>query len=125
MIPLLCLGWSIATFLTPLGAASFPLMLGLRFLVGAFEAPIVPAMSITNAVWVPRHELARSQIMIPAALSGGIMVGYPLVTIITVQVAQTNNWALPFYVGVSAQPLFGETAGETTEPVAEIEHTSG
>ncbi len=67
------------------------------------------------------------------------MVGYPLVTIITVQVAQTNNWALPFYMGsgtvfvaaiimalgVSAQPLFGETAGETTEPVAEIEHTSG
>ncbi len=94
MIPLLCLGWSIATFLTPLGAASFPLMLGLRFLVGAFEAPIVPAMSITNAAWVPRHELARAQIVIPAALNGGIMVGYPLVTLITVQF----GWPWVFYV---------------------------
>ena len=61
MIPYLCLGWSIATLLTPLGASAFWLMLVLRFLVGAFEAPIVPAMSITNAAWVPRHELARAQ----------------------------------------------------------------
>ena len=94
LIPILCLCWSVATFITPLGAASFPLMLGLRFLVGAFEAPIVPAMSITNAAWVPRHELARAQIVIPAALNGGIMVGYPLVTMITVQF----GWPWVFYV---------------------------
>ena len=94
LIPILCLCWSVATFITPLGALSFPLMLGLRFLVGAFEAPIVPAMSITNAAWVPRHELARAQIVIPAALNGGIMLGYPLVTFITVQL----GWPWVFYI---------------------------
>ena len=94
LIPYLCLGWSIATFLTPLGAMSFSLMLVLRFLVGAFEAPIVPAMSITNAAWVPRHELARAQTIIPAALNGGIMLGYPLVTGVT----SAYGWPAVFYL---------------------------
>jgi sugar phosphate permease len=94
LIPWLCLGWSVATLLTPLGASAFSLMLGLRFLVGAFEAPIVPAMSITNAAWVPRHELARAQTIIPAALNAGIMLGYPLVTFITVQL----GWPWVFYL---------------------------
>lgn len=94
MIPWLCLGWSIATVLTPLGALGFPLMLFLRFLVGGFEAPIVPAMSIANAAWVPRHELARAQTVIPAALNGGIMIGYPLVTFVTV----SFGWRWVFYL---------------------------
>lgn len=94
LIPYLCLGWSIATFLTPLGASSFYLMLILRFLVGAFEAPIVPAMSITNAAWIPRHELARAQTIIPAALNGGIMLGYPLVTGVT----GLYGWPAVFYL---------------------------
>ena len=94
LIPYLCLGWSIATFLTPLGATSFYLMLALRFLVGAFEAPIVPAMSITNAAWVPRHELARAQTIIPAALNAGIMIGYPLVTSVTA----AFGWPAVFYL---------------------------
>src|SRR5581483_2257061 len=94
LIPYLCLGWSVATFLTPFGAASFYFMLVLRFLVGAFEAPIVPAMSITNAAWVPRHELARAQMIIPAALNGGIMIGYPLVT----SVSGTYGWPAVFYL---------------------------
>jgi len=94
LIPYLCLGWSIATFLTPLGASSFYLMLVLRFLVGAFEAPIVPAMSITNAAWVPRHELARAQTIIPAALNAGIMIGYPLVTGVT----GAFGWPAVFYL---------------------------
>ncbi len=93
LIPWLCLGWSIATFLTPFGAVGFSLMLVLRYLVGGFEAPIVPAMSAANAAWVPRHELARAQTVIPAALNGGIMIGYPLVTTITLRL----GWAWVFY----------------------------
>jgi sugar phosphate permease len=93
LIPWLCLGWSIATFVTPWGALAFPLMLFLRFLVGGFEAPIVPAMSITNAAWVPRHELARAQTIIPAALNAGIMMGYPLVTSVTL----AFGWPAVFY----------------------------
>jgi sugar phosphate permease len=69
-------------------------MLGLRFLVGAFEAPIVPAMSITNAMWVPRQELARAQTIIPAALNAGIMLGYPLVTGVT----SAFGWPAVFYL---------------------------
>lgn len=94
LIPFLCLGWSLATLFTPLGALAFPLMLVLRFAVGGCEAPIVPAMSITNAAWVPRHELARAQSVIPAALNGGIMVGYPLVTSITL----AYGWEWVFYI---------------------------
>jgi len=69
-------------------------MLGLRFLVGGFEAPIVPAMSSTNAAWVPRHELARAQTVIPAALNAGIMLGYPLVTAVTIAL----GWQWVFYL---------------------------
>jgi sugar phosphate permease len=94
LIPWLCLGWSVATLLTPLGAAGFPFMLVLRYLVGGFEAPIVPAMSAANAAWVPRHELARAQTVIPAALNGGIMIGYPLVTAITLKF----GWPWVFYL---------------------------
>ncbi len=94
LIPWLCLGWSVATLLTPLGATGFTLMLVLRCLVGGFEAPIVPAMSAANAAWVPRHELARAQTVIPAALNGGIMIGYPLVTAITLQF----GWPWVFYI---------------------------
>ncbi|MBI3756507.1 MAG: MFS transporter [Deltaproteobacteria bacterium] len=94
LIPWLCLGWSVATLLTPLGAAGFPLMLTLRYFVGGFEAPIVPAMSAANAAWVPRHELARAQTVIPAALNGGIMIGYPLVTAITLKF----GWPWVFYL---------------------------
>ncbi len=105
LIPWLCLGWSMATLLTPLGAAAFPLMLALRYLVGGFEAPIVPAMSAANAAWVPRHELARAQTVIPAALNGGIMIGYPLVTAITVEC----GWPWVFYLcgGVGIIWAFG------------------
>ena len=105
LIPWLCLGWSVVTFLTPWGASAFWLMLSLRFLVGAFEAPIVPAMSIANAAWVPRHELARAQTVIPAALNAGIMLGYPLVTLVTVQL----GWPWVFYLcgGIGIAWAFG------------------
>ncbi|MBI3302597.1 MAG: MFS transporter [Deltaproteobacteria bacterium] len=105
LIPFLCLGWSVATLLTPFGGAVFFLMLGLRFLVGAFEAPIVPAMSNANAAWVPRHELARAQTVIPAALNAGIMLGYPLVTFVTL----TCGWPWVFYLcgGVGIFWAFG------------------
>jgi len=94
LIPWLCVGWSVATFLTPLGAMSFALMLVMRYLVGGFEAPIVPAMSAANAAWVPRHELARAQTVIPAALNAGIMIGYPIVTSITI----AFGWQWVFYI---------------------------
>ena len=105
LIPWLCLGWSAATLLTPFGATAFFVMLGLRFLVGAFEAPIVPALSSTNAAWVPRHELARAQIVIPAALNAGIMLGYPLVTFVTLEF----GWPWVFYLcgGVGILWAFG------------------
>jgi sugar phosphate permease len=105
LIPWLCLGWSVATLLTPFGALAFPLMLGLRCLVGGFEAPIVPAMSVANAAWVPRHELARAQTIIPAALNAGIMLGYPLVTSVTL----TLGWPWVFYLcgGIGIAWAFG------------------
>jgi sugar phosphate permease len=84
----------IATCPKPLGAAGFSLMLVLRYLVGGFEAPIVPAMSAANAAWVPRHELARAQTVIPAALNAGIMMGYPIVTSIT----SAFGWPWVFYI---------------------------
>ena len=119
LIPYLCLGWSIATFLLRWDA-SFPLMLVLRFLVGGFEAPIVPAMSITNAAWVPRHELARAQTIIPAALNGGIMLGYPLVTSVT----GTFGWPGSFiYAAGSVLPGRLSGCGAGVDPRSTIRHS--
>jgi MFS family permease len=75
-----CFGWSLFTLLTPLGSASFALMLGLRFLVGAFEAVSLPAATVVNSRWVPKHELGIAQMISLSGIYAGQLIAYPIAT---------------------------------------------
>ena len=63
VVALSCLGFSIFTLLTPLGAMSFGLMLALRFAVGMFESASFPAYASINSLWIPRREYGRAQMV--------------------------------------------------------------
>ncbi len=53
--------WSLATLITPLGAAlSFPLLLGARVLLGVGEGVNFPAIHSLAARWAPARERARA-----------------------------------------------------------------
>jgi ACS family glucarate transporter-like MFS transporter len=75
-----CLGWSLFTLLTPLGRHAFLLMLGLRFLVGACEAVSLPAATVINARWVPKHELGLAQMISLSGIYAGQLIAYPIST---------------------------------------------
>ena len=75
-----CFGWSLFTLLTPLGQHAFLLMLALRFLVGAFEATSLPAATVINARWVPKHELGIAQMISLSGIYAGQLIAYPIST---------------------------------------------
>lgn len=80
LLVLACFGWSLFTFLTPLGQHAFVLMLALRFLVGAFEAVSLPAATVINSRWVPRHELGVAQMISLSGIYAGQLIAYPIST---------------------------------------------
>jgi len=93
VVALSCLGFSLFTLLTPLGAVAFGLMIALRFAVGMFESASFPAYASINSLWVPRHEYGRAQMV---SLSGsylGQTFAYPLTT----WVLLTFSWSAVFY----------------------------
>ena len=61
LLAIACFGWSLFTLLTPLGQHAFSLMLAVRFLVGMFEAVSLPAATVVNMRWVPKHETGHSR----------------------------------------------------------------
>lgn len=89
-----CFGWSLFTLLTPLGQHAFLLMLGLRFLVGAFEAASLPAATVINSRWVPRHELGIAQMISLSGVYAGQLIAYPISAWILV----TFSWREVFYL---------------------------
>lgn len=88
-----CIGFSVFTALTPLGAMAFGLMLALRFSVGLFEAVSFPSYAALASRWFPRHEYGRA---LTISLSGahlGQALAYPLTTWIVL----TFSWPAVFY----------------------------
>ncbi len=75
-----CFGWSLFTLLTPLGRHAFLLMLTLRFLVGACEAVSLPAATVINSRWVPKHELGLAQMISLSGIYAGQLIAYPIST---------------------------------------------
>lgn len=75
-----CFAWSFFTFLTPLGRHAFLLMLVLRFLVGACEAVSLPAATVINSRWVPKHELGLAQMISLSGIYAGQLIAYPIST---------------------------------------------
>jgi MFS family permease len=93
VVALSCLGFSVFTALTPLGAWAFGLMLAIRFGVGMFESVSFPAYASFNSRWIPRHEYSRAQTI---SLSGSFLgqaVAYPLTTWMVL----TFSWPVVFY----------------------------
>ncbi len=89
-----CFGWSFFTLLTPLGQHAFGVMLALRFLVGVFEAASLPATTVINARWVPRHELGMAQMISVSGVFAGQLIAYPIST----WIIGAFSWPAVFYV---------------------------
>lgn len=98
LLAVACFGWSLFTLLTPLGQHAFLLMLGLRFLVGAFEAASLPAATVINSRWVPRRELGIAQMISLSGVYAGQLIAYPLSAWILV----TFSWREVFYFNALA-----------------------
>ncbi|OQV00239.1 hypothetical protein CLAIMM_05764 [Cladophialophora immunda] len=67
-IPFLELGWTIFTF-TLAGAKSYHAMLGLRFVVGLFEAGYWPALYYILGSWYNKRELGKRNGILQSAVS--------------------------------------------------------
>jgi sugar phosphate permease len=93
VLALSCFGFSLFTALTPLGQASFALLLALRFLVGACESASLPALAVFNSHWAPRQEFGRAQTVSISGTSIGQMLAYPTTT----WIIQMFSWPVVFY----------------------------
>lgn len=93
LLAVACFGWSLFTLLTPLGQYAFLLMLGLRFLVGVFEAASLPAATVINSRWVPRQELGMAQMISISGVYAGQLIAYPISAWILVHF----SWRSVFY----------------------------
>jgi ACS family sodium-dependent inorganic phosphate cotransporter len=87
--------WSLATFLTPVGAAlSFPLLLCARALLGVGEGVNFPAIHSLAARWAPARERARA-----LALSyTGIFLGTVLALLASPPLILKYGWPTVFYI---------------------------
>jgi ACS family glucarate transporter-like MFS transporter len=68
-------------------------MLSLRFLVGMFEAASLPAATVINARWVPRHELGMAQMISLSGVYAGQLIAYP----ISAWIIGAFSWRSVFY----------------------------
>jgi ACS family glucarate transporter-like MFS transporter len=98
LLAVACFGWSLFTLLTPLGQQSFVLMLMLRFLVGAFEAISLPAATVINSRWVPKHELGIAQMISLSGIYAGQLIAYPIST----WIIKNFSWRAVFYFNAVA-----------------------
>jgi ACS family glucarate transporter-like MFS transporter len=93
LLAVACFGWSLFTLLTPLGQHTFLLMLAIRFFVGMFEAVSLPAATVVNSRWVPKHELGIAQMISLSGIYAGQLIAYPIATWIITHF----SWRAVFY----------------------------
>lgn len=98
LLAVACFGWSLFTLLTPLGQHAFLLMLVLRFLVGACEAVSLPAATVINSRWVPKHELGLAQMISLSGIYAGQLIAYPIST----WIIEHFTWKGVFYFNAVA-----------------------
>jgi len=88
--------WSLATLLTPMGAAwSFPLLLAVRALLGVGEGVNFPAIHSLASRWAPARERARAL----AFSYTGIFLGTILALLASPPLILRYGWPAVFYVG--------------------------
>ncbi len=98
LLAIACFGWSFFTLLTPLGQHAFSLMLAMRFLVGMFEAVSLPAATVVNMRWVPKHEMGVAQMISLSGIYAGQLIAYPIATWIMTHF----SWHAVFYFNAVA-----------------------
>lgn len=120
-----CFGWSLFTFLTPFGQHAFLLMLTLRFFVGVFEATSLPAATVINSRWVPKHELGIAQMISLSGIYAGQMIAYPISTWIIAHFTWRGVFyfnAVAGFLWIALWLVFGADrppASETARPEAQ------
>ncbi|MFG2427321.1 MFS transporter [Streptomyces sp. NPDC048590] len=89
-----CVGWGFATALT--GAATgVGSLLGFRLLLGAVEAPVMPAGGKLNAQWLPAEERGRGAVL----MDGGAPLGSAIGGIaISGLIGWTGSWRFSFVI---------------------------
>ncbi len=97
-----CIGFSVFTALTPLGALAFGLMLAIRFSVGVFESVSFPAYASLNSRWIPRSEYGRAQTLSLSGAYLGQTLSYPLTTWLVL----TFSWPMAFYFNAAVGVLW-------------------
>jgi ACS family glucarate transporter-like MFS transporter len=119
LLAVACFGWSLFTLLTPLGQHAFLLMLTLRFLVGAFEAVSLPAATVINARWVPKHELGLAQMISLSGIYAGQMIAYPISTWIIAHFTWRGVFyfnAIAGFLWIAVWLMFGADRPPPSEP---------
>jgi len=87
--------WSLATFVTPLGAAvSLPLLLGARVALGVGEGVNFPAIHSLAARWAPAHERSRAL----ALNYTGIFLGTIVALLASPPLILRYGWPVVFYI---------------------------
>jgi ACS family glucarate transporter-like MFS transporter len=127
LLALACFGWSLFTLLTPLGQYAFVLMLILRFLVGAFEAVSLPAATVINSRWAPRHELGVAQMISLSGIYAGQLIAYPISTWIIAHFTWKGVFyfnAITGFLWIAVWLAFGSdrpTSSEAQRPAVRVE----
>jgi len=119
LLALACFGWSLFTLLTPLGQHAFLLMLTLRFLVGAFEAVSLPAATVINSRWVPKHELGLAQMISLSGIYAGQLIAYPISTWIIAHFTWKGVFyfnAVAGFLWIAGWLVFGSDRPSSPEP---------
>lgn len=97
------IGWGVAQTLTA-GATGMGSLMGLRMLLGAAEAPIMPAGGKLNALWMPWRERGRGAVILDSGAPLGAAVGGIAITWL---IAVTGGWREAFVVAGVATVLAG------------------
>lgn len=98
-----CVGWGVAQGLTA-AAGGVGSLLGYRLLLGAAEAPVMPAGGKLNAQWLPAKERGRGAVL----LDGGAPLGAAIGGIaISALIAWTGSWRISFVVAGVATVAVG------------------
>ncbi|MDT9689026.1 MFS transporter [Streptomyces sp. P9(2023)] len=89
-----CIGWGVAQSVTAAatGAGS---LLGYRLLLGAVEAPVMPAGGKLNAQWLPAKERGRGAVLLDGGAPLGAALGGVLISAL---IAWTGSWRLSFVI---------------------------
>jgi ACS family glucarate transporter-like MFS transporter len=85
--------WSLFTMLTPM-ATSFAGLFGVRFLLGAGEAPAYPSSTKAASRWFPQTERAFATAVIDSGSRVGTVAALPVVTALIA----VSNWRYSFVI---------------------------